>query len=162
MVTATPSYGANVAMTITLAALASNVGLTTGRQSTTANNVADLADDSLVSFKITTGASPTAGAIFLYTFASVDGGTNYSGNAAATDGALTPVQVAQLRLLDTVSTNSTSNITYKSGPYSIAQAYGGTVPPSWGVFVMHNTVAALNATAGNFTVQYVPVKYASS
>jgi hypothetical protein len=161
MTTATPSYGANVVMTITLAGLA-NVGSTgIGRQSTAANNAADLADDALVFMKFTSGITTPAGTVFLYAFGGVDGST-FSANAGSTDAALTPTPNSGLKLLDSFATNTAINVTYKVGPYSVAQAFGGTMPPQWGVFVNHSMGTASNATSGNFQVQYIPVKYVSS
>jgi hypothetical protein len=160
LVTATPSYGANVIMTISLNSLANGGATFAGRQSTIANNKVDLADDSLVSMTFTSGATPT-GTVSLYAFGSVDG-TNFGGNAGITDAALTPAPVSGMKLLDTIASNSTVNFTYRIGPYSIAQAFGGSVPPMWGVFVNHTMGAASNSTAGNFQVQYVPIKYSSS
>ena len=159
--TATPSYGANVVMTITLAGLANSSTTGAGRQSTAANNVLDLADDALVSMKFMSGITTPNGTVFLYAYGAVDGST-YTANAGATDAALTPAPLSALKLLDSFASNTTAGVSYKIGPYSIAQAFGGTMPPQWGVFVNHSLGTASNATSGNFQVQYVPVKYASA
>jgi hypothetical protein len=66
-----------------------------------------------------------------------------------------------LRLLTVILTNATSNQAYRWGPFSIAQAFGGIVPAKWGIYVVHNTAVALNATAGNFAVKHYPIKFSS-
>jgi len=158
--TAKPLYGTATAMTITLASLGSS-GVS-GRQSTTIDNTSDLADDSHVFVKATTGTSPTGGnAISIYAFGSTDG-TLYSGGLGASDATVSPSPTpinGGLQLLATFTVVSASNTAYSGGPYSIANAFGGTMPRKWGIFIVQNTGAALNATAGNHSVVYTPVQY---
>jgi hypothetical protein len=64
-----------------------------------------------------------------------------------------------MRLLDLITLPTSAGI-YTFGPCSIANAWGGTMPRKWGVWLFNNgTGAALDATAGNFVAQYTPVKY---
>ena len=67
-----------------------------------------------------------------------------------------------MRLFTIIPTHSTSDTSYKFGPYSVAQCFGGTMPVQWGVFVVHNTGVNLNSTAGNQELVYFPVKYESA
>lgn len=163
MVTATPSYASAATLTITLASLASDTNLIAGRQSTVISNSTDLAIDCLVGGKVTTGTTPTtARQIEIWTFATYDG-TTYSAGAGATDANFSPTGEKTLfKLLTIIPTDATSNHTYEWGPFSVAQAYGGTMPTSWGIFVVHNTAVNLNSTGGNHEVKYTPVKYQSS
>jgi hypothetical protein len=159
MTTASPVYGTAQTLTCTLASLATSSTLVAGRQSAVADNAAtDHALDAIVQAKITVG-SPTANTqIELWAFGTGDG-TNYSGGAGASDANLTPTNKTTMRLLEVIPVpNSTANVTYHSGPHSIQNAFGGTMPRKWGVFVVHNTGAALNATAGNHSIQYTPVQ----
>ena len=161
--TATPSYGTATALTITLASLATSAGLTVGRQSTVADNTSDLGIDAIVQAQITVGTTPTANTwIELWAFGTADG-TVYGGAAGASDAGLTPTDKSTMRLLEVIPVPvTTSNVAYISGSHSIQNAFGGTMPRKWGVFVTHNTGVNLNATGGNHTVKYTAVKYASA
>jgi len=163
MATVTPSYGTSAALTITLASLASDASLIAGREATAIDNTTDLAIDSIVGGKVTTGTSPTASKqIEVWADGSYDG-TTFSAGATGTDANFSPTgEKTQLKLLQIIPTDATSNHTYEWGPFSIAQAFGGTMPKKWGIFIVHNTGVALNATAGNHEVKYTPVKYVSA
>ncbi len=158
--TFTPSYGSATTITITLTSLASDASLIAGRQSTVIDNTSDLAIDSIVGGKITTGTSPTASKLIaVWAFGSWDG-TLYSGGAGASDANFSPTgEITLMKLLTVIPTDATSDHTYEFGPFSIAQAFGGTMPRLWGVFVVHNTAQNLNATGSNHVLKYTPVKY---
>lgn len=162
MATATPLYGTPTAMTITLASLASDTNLVAGRESTALDQKDSLdAIDVLVGGKVTTGTTPTAGRqVEVWAYASYDD-TEFSGSATGSDANLTPDAKSNLRLLAVVPTDGTSNKAYKWGPVSIFQAFGG-MPVQFGVWVVQNTGAALNATSGNHEVVYTTVKYESA
>jgi hypothetical protein len=163
MTTATPLYGSPTALTITLASLATDAALVAGRESTAVDQKdTDDAIDVLVGGKITTGTSPTASRqIEVWAYGSYDD-TEFSGAATGSDANLTPTAKTTMQLLVIIPTSATSDVTYKWGPYSVAQAFGGMVPVQWGVYVVHNTGVALNATGGNHEVVRIPVKYESS
>lgn len=163
MTTASVAYGASTAMTITLTSLASSSTLLAGRESTAIDNTATLAVDYLVGGKTKTGAgTPLAGQIEYWAYGSYDG-TTYSGGATGTDAGLTfASEKTNLRLLYIQPTDTTASHSYEWGPYSIAQAFGGVVPKKWGVFVVHNTSAALTATAADHEVKYTAVNYTSA
>lgn len=162
MTTATPLYGTTTAMTITLTGLASDTSLVAGRQSTVADNGSDDAIDALVGGKVTTGTTPTASRqIEVWLFGIYDD-TEYSGGAGGSDAALTPDAKSLLKLLTIIPTTNTSDKTYRWGPFSVAQAFGGVMPEKWGVYIVHNTAVNLNATATNHEVVYTSVKYESA
>ena len=157
-----PSYAAAQTLTCGLSTgpLASDTNLIAGRQSTVADNTSDLAIDSLVGGKITTGTSPTTGKqIEVWAFGTYDG-TTYSAGAGATDANFSPTgEKTMMKLLTIIPTDATSNHTYEWGPFSVAAAFGGTMPLKWGIFIVHNTGVALNSTAGNHEVKYTAVQY---
>jgi hypothetical protein len=162
MPTASPSYVAAATLTLSLASLASDTNLVAGRASTFVDNAAVDAIDCLVGGKVTTGTSPTADRqIEVWAYGSYDG-VSYSGGASGSDANLTPQAKTLMRLLTVIPTDATSNKTYTWGPISIAQAFGGVVPPEWGIFIVHNTGVALHATAGNHEVKYTPIKFESA
>ena len=161
--TATPSYGSAGAMTITLASLATSSTLVAGRAGTAADNTSDLAIDAIVQAQIMVGTTPTANTqIELWAYGTADG-TVYGGAATGTDANLTPTDKSTMRLLEIIPVPvTTSNVAYISGSHSIQNAFGGTMPRKWGIFVVHNTGVNLNSTGGNHTVKYTVVKYASA
>jgi hypothetical protein len=163
MTTATPVYSSSGALTITLASLASDANLVAGRESTAIDQKdTDDAVDVLVGGKVTTGTTPTASRqIEIWLYGSYDD-TEFSGAATGSDANLTPSVKTSMKLLEVIPTVNTSDKTYKWGPYSVAQAFGGVVPVQWGVYVVHNTGVNLNATAGNHEVVRFPVKYESA
>lgn len=163
MTTHTPNYGSPVTHTITLASLASDTNLVAGREGTAIDQSGtDDAIDALVGGKVTTGTSPTASRqIEVWLYGSYDG-TSYSGAATGSNANLTPSEKTLLKLLTIIPTVNTSDKTYAWGPFSVAQAFGGVLPPKWGVFIVHNTGVNLNATSGNHEVKHTPVKFESA
>jgi hypothetical protein len=163
MVTASPLFSSSVALTMGIASLASDTNLVAGRESTAVDQKdVDDAVDVLVGGKVTTGTSPTASRqIEIWLYGSYDD-TEFGGAATGTDNNLTPSVKTSMKLLEVIPTTSTSNQTYKWGPYSVAAAFGGCVPVQWGCFIVHNTGVALNATASNHEVVRFPVKYESA
>lgn len=162
MSTASPLYGTTAALTITLTGLASDTNLVAGRQSTAISNATDDAIDAIIGGKISTGTSPTASRqIETWLFGRYDD-TEYSGGAGASDAALTPDTKVLLKLLQVIPTVNTSDKAYRWGPFSVAQAFGGVMPESWGCYIVHNTGVNLNATASNQEVNYTPVQYESN
>jgi hypothetical protein len=162
MTTATPTFGTIVTHTIAAQALASDTNLLAGRAGTAIDQIGtDDAIDALVGGLVTLGTSPTtAKQIEFWAYASFDG-TLFNDAITGTDANVTLINKGILRLLTVILTNATSNQAYRWGPFSIAQAFGGIVPAKWGIYVVHNTAVALNATAGNFIVKHYPIKFSS-
>jgi hypothetical protein len=65
-----------------------------------------------------------------------------------------------MRLLTIIPTDAATSFTYTWGPFSVAQAFGGTMPRKWGLWAVHNMGQILNA-AGNLA-KYTPIKYQSA
>jgi hypothetical protein len=158
--TGKPSYGTLPStFTITLASLATSSTLTVGRQSTLIDNTSGLLFDAQLILKVTTGTTPTANTV-IQCWAIGGDGTLTAGGAGASDAALTPSPNAQILvpLLTINNRVTTSNLTYVSSPVSFAQAFGGFLPPRFGIWVTHNTGVNLNATGGNHAADYVPLQ----
>ena len=154
------AYGTAADATITLASLASDTNLLAGRESAEVVNTSTLALDYLVSGKITTGTSPTAARqIEVWAVGSWDG-TNWPDVFDGTESTETitssDIKNSVCRFVAVMATSATSNVGYHFGPVSIASAFGGVCPPKFVLFVTHNTVAALNATAGNHQIRLLP------
>ena len=155
------SYPAASDLTITLASLASDTNLLTGRESATIDNTANLYLDILVSGKITAGTSPTAArSIEVWAVGSWDG-TNWPDVFDGTESAETitsaDIKASVCRFLAAMATANTSDRAYHFGPVSLASAFGGVLPPKIVLFVTHSTGVALNSTAGNHQIRLQPV-----
>ncbi len=163
MTTASPVYGSVVTHTISLASLASDANLLAGREGTFINQQStDDAIDAIVGGLVTLGTSPTGTKqVEVWCYGSYDA-TAYNDAITGTDSNRTLIAKTTLRLLTIIPTNATSNQAYRWGPFSVAQAFGGIVPARWGIWMVHNTAVALNATAGNHNVKHFPVKFESA
>ena len=155
------AYPAASDLTITLASLASDTNLLTGRESATIDNSANLFLDYLISGKITAGTSPTAArSIEVWAVGSWDG-TNWPDVFDGTESAETitssDIKSSVCRFVAAMATSATSNVAYHFGPVSLAAAFGGVLPPKIVLFVTHSTAVALNATAGNHQIRLQPV-----
>ena len=152
-----------VAITITLTSLASSAARTAGRQSTPVDNRTNLDLDHLVSGRVTLGTSPTpAGkSVEVWAFApiSIAAGTPTYPDAFSTSDEDRSVlsenaRGNELRLLWVGVTDATTDRVLYMPPTSIAGAFGGVVPPFWGIWVVHDSGVNLNATAGNHVFHY--------
>jgi len=155
------AYGTASDLTITLASLASDTNLLTGRESATIDNTSTLALDYLVSGKVTAGTSPTASrSIEVWAVGSWDG-TNwpdvFDGTESAETIASADIKASICRLVAAMATANTSDRTYHFGPVSLAAAFGGVLPPKVVLFVTHSTGVALNRTAGTHQIRLQPV-----
>lgn len=152
------AYGtSNQALTITLASLAS----TGVREGTAIDNTSNLFLDVSVYVKIKTNAAGTAatGAVNVFTYASVDGGTSYSGGATGSDAAYTG---SRDQLIFLGSLPAVANATTYSAIFKLSRGYGyGGIPAKWGIVIENLSGAALDSTGGNHAVLYQGV-YAQS
>ena len=156
------AYAASSALTITLAALASDTNFLTGRASNVVDNTTLLYLDYLLAGKITTGTTPTTGReIRVYvvglmedsTYPDVFDGTN-AGKTVSSAGTRDSV----CKLAAVMATGSTSDQAYYFGPISVAALFGGVLPKKFQVFVVHSTAVNLNATSANQAI-YVTGTY---
>jgi hypothetical protein len=155
------AYGTASDLTITLASMATDTNLLTGRESATIDNTTALVLDYLVSGKITAGTSPTASrSIEVWAVGSWDG-TNWPDVFDGTESAETitsaDIKASICRSVAVMATANTSDRTYHFGPVSLAAAFGGVLPPKVVLFITHSTGVNLNSTAGNHQVRLQPV-----
>ena len=131
-----------------LAGLANNAAWQTNSQ----DNSSALWLDALVQLKVKTGASGTSatGVVWVYAYGSVDGAT-YPDTVTGAEGTLTLVSPTNLRPIGSVNTPANA-ATYTSEPISVAAAFGGTLPLRWGLCLVNNAGAALDATIGSFAI----------
>lgn len=158
------AYASAANFTITLASLATSATWVAGRQSTAVDNTSNLYLDYLVSGKITVGTTPTASTeIRVYAVSMLDD-TTWPDTFGATDAAVTVTSNSSVapggylrRLWTGWVDATTTGRAYFMPKCSVAQAFGGILPPKFALFVTHNTAVALNATAGNHQLTGVGV-----
>lgn len=145
-----PSFGSPVAMTITLASLASSTA-NVGRQSALVDNSTLKYDKVLINIKVTLGTGPAANK-GVYVWAIRGNGTNRTDGAGASDAALTFKNATPLDVLTTGSAPSSNDVLYKT----VIMENPGS---EWGIGISQDSGAALNATGGNHVVSYTGIKY---
>lgn len=155
------AYGSSSAITITLASLASDTNFLAGRESTEIDNTTNKYLDYLLAGKITSGTTPTASKeIRVYVAALLDDSTwgdVFDGTDSNETVTNSGIRDSYLKWACTIVPSTTSDIAYPFGPISVRALFGGAMPKKFVVFVVHNTVAALNATGGNHVISITPV-----
>lgn len=157
-----PAAYANI--TITVANLASDTNLLAGRSCTVVDNTSNLYVDALLDGFITTGTTPTVStSIEIWVWSILDDVPTYpdtvTGSDANTTLTSTNVKTVGFALGTVITVDATSNRKYPIRPFSVAQLFGGIMPKKWGVFIVQNTGAALNATGGNHQISYAGIQY---
>lgn len=151
----------SAALTFGIASLASDSSLLAGRESAAVDNTTNVDLDHVVSGFVTTGTTPTVSTtieIWAYApYKTASGTPSYPDVLDGTDSAETitsaNVKYGMLRLVASLVVDNTSNRAYYVAPVSIRNLFGA-MPKFWGLFLTHNTGAALNATAGNHVFEY--------
>lgn len=139
-----------------LSALAASATFVAGRESTQIDNTSNKYIDAIVYGRFLVGTTPTLPCTFnLYLWgADVSLATTPIDVLDGTDSAETLTNTTvlnsalQLARAPSILVN-TSNLTYDILPFSVAQYFGGILPPFWGLFVAHNMTAALKTDAAN-------------
>ena len=166
MATSSINYATTTAITLSPASLASSTTFVAGREVTEIDNTTDKYMNAEVEGFITTGTTPTVDTfIKLYAWGSHTSlGTTALDVLDGTDSAETftsvEIQNSILTLVRSVKVNATSDQKYHFKPFHIADIFG-EMPKFWGLFVAHDTVAALNSTAGNHEFKYTGIKFDS-
>lgn len=149
------AYATTAVYTWGLASLATSSTRTAGRESTAISNTTNKYLDYLVAFKFTTGTTPTVNKQFdAWAYFSLNDTPDYPDVIDGTDSAETitseNVRNSALTPLRSILVDSTSDRTYFSSVLSLAALHPSLGPMTHhGLFGAHDTVAALNATAGN-------------
>ena len=144
------AFGTVQSMTVTnLHSLASSQ--TAGWQSAVVDNTTDLYLDALVQVVLDFANTAPANdkAAYVYAYGGLD--TTYTDPASGSEGAITLTNIGttgnNIRLIGTLA-YETADAVIESQPFSVAAAFGGVLPPKWGIVIMNYTGAAL-AASGN-------------
>lgn len=142
-------YPTAVAMTITL-----STPLTTGsaRESTAVNNTSTKYDDALLSIK-TKGQTGGTGVLEVWGYSSLEKGTlTYTDGATGTDAAFTAANIKNSVYIGSVRMDAANSV--QSGPFYLASAFGGRLPPRWGIILKNSSGASMSTTAGDHLIEY--------
>lgn len=152
------AYSTLQTMTVTaLHSLASSA--TAGWQSAVVDNSTDKYLDALVMVVLDFANTAPANSrqAFVFVYGGVESGV-YTNPASGSEGALTLVDVTTtqqaLKLLGAIPYITQDEVA-EGGPFSVAAAFDGALPPYWGVCIMNHSGATL-AASGN-TVKWMPV-----
>jgi hypothetical protein len=145
-----PFYDAGAALTITIAGLASSTA-GVGRQSTMVDNSTTRYKRVRVFVKIKLGTSPTsAKAAYIYILRGDKNATPHrTDGAGASDAALTVLNAKLLGVLGNKTSGAATGDVLQDD--FILEDPG----PEWGIAIVHDTVAALDATGSNHWARYI-------
>lgn len=106
--------------------------------------------------RITTkGTSGSTVTLDVYAYGSAEATTpSYTDGASGSDGSFTAANRINAPLVGQVVLNGASTVV--AGPWSVAAAFGGTLPQKWGLIFVNNSAntGALDSTAGNHSIAY--------
>ncbi len=153
MATTAVSFSAVKTMTVTnLHSLASSA--TAGWQSAVVDNTSDLYEDAQLQIVLDFANTAPANSKCVYVFVYSGLNTTYTNPASGSEGAITVTDVTttaqNLKLLATLPYNTADEVV-ESSVLSVAAAFGGTLPPKWGVVLVNHTGAALAASGNTVT-----------
>lgn len=140
------AFGTATSISITF----NSLGSAGARECTAIDNSTNLFLDALVEVLVNVGSVSSDKRVYVYAYDSVDG-TNFSDNATGSDAALTMRTPTNLKLIGIIEC-PTNSISYRSAAFSVAAAFGGRLPPKWGI-VVYNVTGASLAASGN-SAQY--------
>lgn len=162
MSTIKTAYGTETTMTVTnLHSLASSA--TAGWQSDVVDNTTDLYLDALVQVVLDFANTAPANDKAAYVFAYGGLATTYTNPVTGTQGTITLTSISttqqNLKLIGVLAYNTADEVV-ESQPFAVASAFGGVLPPKWGLVIMNFSGAAL-AASGN-TVKWRGVQVTQS
>ena len=165
MATVKISYRASSTITISPENVATSSTLVAGVESNTIDNTTNLDTDILISGLWTSGTTPTANTqVLVYVVAARDDAPTwpdvFDGTASAET--ITSVGVGagfmKVGAVINVDTN-TSNRAYDVAPFSVAQLFGGILPPKFVLFITQASGSTSNTTSGNHVWKATGVTY---
>lgn len=155
MATQTTNYAAaaTVFSTTALDSLASDTNLLAGYESNVIDNTSNKYVDVLLSGRFkANNTAPTAGQILVYVgelLNDTEYGDVFDGTASTETITSAEIRNSNLKLAISIVTTATANRIYEFSGISLAQLFGGVMPPKWFVFITHSMVQTLNTTSTN-------------
>lgn len=152
MATITMNYAASATIfgSTDLDSLGSSTTFLAGWESAVIDSTSNKYLDAILSgqFK-SNNTAPTAGEIRVYVGAMLNDTTYpdvFDGTSSAETVASAEIRDSCLKLAHVITTTTATNLVYPFTGISVAQCFGGTLPPKWFVFITHSMVQTLNAT----------------
>ena len=159
------AYRASTTITIAPQNVASSTTFVAGVESDVYDNTTNKDVDVLIGGVWTAGTTPTANTqVRIYVVAARDDTPTWPDVFDGTSSAETVTAAgvlngaAKLAAVLDVDTN-TSNRAYECAAFSVAQLFGGALPPKFVLFIAHNTAVNSNTTAGNHVWKATGVRY---
>jgi hypothetical protein len=147
------AYGSPTSLTVTsLQSLASSA--TAGWQSAVIDNTSTLYLDALVQVVLdfANTAPGSDRAAYVYAYGGLD--TTYTNPASGSEGTITITTIVStqpnIKLLGVIAYNTADEVV-ESQPMSVAAAFGGVLPPKWGLVILNYSGAALAASGNTVT-----------
>lgn len=161
-------YAASVAMTVTnLHSLASEQSWLAGWSSASVSNTTNNYLDYLIAGTFTTHASNRqAGTINVYVIGALNDTPTWPAAASGTIGTEGAISITDteerdgmVRVAASLTVDTTASAVYTFPPTSVAQLFGGMVPPAWAIFVSQNcsTTTTAGLAAAGSAIYYTPV-----
>ena len=144
-------YGSIQTLTCTLTSLANAAA----RETNTVDNSSDLFLDvlAMVKVKFANTAVGSDRRVYIYAWGIIDASSpEYPDAVTGSDATITLDSPTQLNLVGRIE--AAQNVTRKSEPFSIAQAFGGILPVKWGLVILNMSNIALTGTGSDHTVKY--------
>lgn len=159
------AYRASTTITIAPQNVASSATFVAGVESDVYDNTTNKDVDVLIGGVWTAGTTPTASTqVRIYVVAARDDTPTWPDVFDGTSSAETVTSagvlngLAKLAAVLDVDAN-TSNRAYECAAFSVAQLFGGVLPPKFVLFISHNTAVNSNTTAGNHVWKATGVRY---
>jgi hypothetical protein len=159
-------YGTVAEIDIDPESLASSSSRTGGVESAVVDESSEQNVGELVSGFVTVGTNPTVNTqIDIWVYAAINDTPDYPDVLDGTKSAETitseNVRNSALKLAASIIVDSTTGRTYPVAPFAVEALFGGVLPKRWGLFLSHNTGAALDATGTNHRFWRQPIQYQS-
>lgn len=165
MATVNIAYRASSTITIAPENVATSSTFVAGVESNVYDNTSNKDVDVLVAGTWTAGTTPTINTqVNIYVAAIRDDAPFYPDVLDGTSSAETITSVGVgagfLKLAGVLTVDATtSNRVYDCAPFSVAQLFGGIMPPKFVLFIAHNTGVNSNSTSGNHVWKATGVNY---
>lgn len=160
----TTVYRASATITISPENVASSATFVAGVESNVQDNTSNKDQDVLVGGTWTAGTTPTVNTqVLIYVGAIRDDAPVYpdvfDGTASAETLTSAGVGAGFLKLAAVLTVDATTSNRVYDCLFSVAQLFGGVMPPKWFLFITHNTGVNSNSTAGNHVWKATGISY---
>lgn len=164
MATVSSAYRASSTITIAPENVASSATFVAGVESGAYDNTSNKDVDVLIGGTWTVGTTPTINTqVLIYVIAARDDTPTWPDVFDGTSSAETATSAGVLagfgRLAAVLTVDATTSNRVYDCLFSVAQLFGGVLPPKFVLFITHNTGVNSNSTAGNHVWKATGISY---